>query len=200
MEALRAGEAIMLEKQKVERRRDPPSLKDEAQQSIRWISGLGWAGLAKRAGGSRAAFPGRAKRLVGFQRLSALPVGEHRRAMALSCSGLLREQTRVAEDGPARKSLCAFCLVGTLARCWGMCDNKHFGRLQSFSKKRKKREKRIHQYQRDTFVSFNVTKRGTSSPVVFNGMCLYVSASPKTIRRARPSYSVQVPPLALHHR
>lgn len=44
MEALRAGEAIMLEKQKVERRRDPPSLKDEAQQSIRWISGLGWAG------------------------------------------------------------------------------------------------------------------------------------------------------------
>lgn len=46
MEALRAGEAIMLEKQKVERRRDPPSLKDEAQPSIRWISGLGWAGLA----------------------------------------------------------------------------------------------------------------------------------------------------------
>lgn len=47
MEALRAGEAIMLEKQKVERRRDPPSLKDEAQQSIRWISGLGWAGWEK---------------------------------------------------------------------------------------------------------------------------------------------------------
>lgn len=146
MEALRAGEAIMLEKQKVERRRDPPSLKDEAQQSIRWISGLGWAGLAgKRAGGSRAAFPGRAKRLAGAaSALSALPVGEHRRAPALSCSGLLREQTRVAEDGPGQpERACAlFAFVGTLARCWGMCDNKHFGRLQSFSKKRKEKRKK----------------------------------------------------------
>lgn len=105
---------------------------------------MDWAGLAgKRAGGSRAVFPGRAKRLVDASALSALPVGEHRRAMALSCSGLLREQTRVAEDGPGQpdRACALFAFVGTLARCWGMCDNKHFGRLQSFSKKRKEKKK-----------------------------------------------------------